>query len=133
MRDPKSSNRDSGTASANAHWLRRLVRRLDLLFAKEECEALLRQLNLQRGSLLGYLVSQLLVSNLQICNHLEIGLYRLKLGKGCLKLFALRCRRLGLCSEFRVLCWCVFHKLSYLQKCVAETPNDKLSGGGDKH
>jgi hypothetical protein len=29
MRDQKSSNRDSGTDSDNAHWLRRLVRRMD--------------------------------------------------------------------------------------------------------
>jgi hypothetical protein len=116
------------TESAIAGWLRRLVRCLDLLFAKEECEALLRQLNLQRGDLLGYVVSHLLVSHLKVRNHLEILLYRLKILKGLFKLFAFRCRHRGLRVECRVLLWCVFHKMSYYKKIVAETPNDpKLS------
>ena len=122
-RPTKDVNRESGTATANGRWFRRLVRCLDLVIPKNEILCLLWRLDLREPS--GYICFHLLACILKLRNSCEIGIYRLKLVKGFLNLFKLRCHLRGLHREVRCLLWCVFHKSSYLQKCVAETPNEK--------
>ena len=120
MKQPATSRL---TASANARWLRRLVRCLDFVAPQNEILALLWRLELREPS--GYVCFHLLACILKLRNSCEIGIYRLKLIVGLLNLFKLRCHLCGLRREVRLLLWCVFHKMSYYKKIVAETPNEK--------